>query len=1025
MTAVEDRPVLRRLVPVLFAVTGAAGLVYEVVWFKLLDAIFGVTALATATVLAVFMGGLGLGAAIAARRADRWERPLRAYGLLETSLGILAAAVPFALPLANRVFVGIYDALHPSLPVLSILRAVVSALILVPPATLMGMTLPVLARAFSREEGTAGDVGFLYTINTLGATLGAGLAGFVLLPALGLRATCAAAVATNLLVGATAILFGRGLRFAVPASTGAPSSSAAPRSSAEPTPAADPSSPSTAPPSPAAAAPRREWARPSLLLISALSGLTSLGYQVFWTRALVLSLDNTVYAFSVILVTVLVGITIGSAFATWLLRRAQRPAFALALSQALASLAVVALASLFDTLPARFLELSHRLGGGFGGFLAVTFAIAGAALLPATILLGMGLPLVLGAAIRGTRDLARGVGSLYSVNTWGAILGSVLAGFVVLPTIGIRNGIAVFAALNGVAAVMAMFLAPGPRARRLAAAGALAVALGALAAFLPRWDRAAFTSGASSSTLAQRAADPSDEIVYYREGVAATVSVKRRGGDYKLQVDGRTEATGQGDLKTNTMLGSLPLVLHQGPAKRVLVIGLGSGVTLGAVLSHPVERVECVELSEGVVEAARYFTAWHGDALHDPRVTLIRGDGRNHLLLTRERYDVIVSQPSNLWAAGVGNLFTREFFELCRDHLADGGILCQWIQGYSVSDESLRSVMRTITEVFPSVDAWVAEWSDVLLVASSKPAALPTARIAEAFGEPRVAAALQRAGVHDLPTFLSHFMLDRDALRTFSQSASFHTDDNRLVEMQEPRSLADGTARPQARALLAWQTDVRARLDRWPPAGESLAAADSALNRAIGARRHEIQARSLEAVGRGAMAVDEYRQAVMLNPEDLAIRRNLARHHVRMGVQLARSHDWRAAWDNFTEALRVDSTSADAWGDLGLLSQTSGQADAALEATRRAIALDPKNETYARQEGDVLRDERRWAEAAAAYRRALAIRGGEPRALLSLAFCLAKNGDATGAKAALAEARRAGAPREGVARVEPLLRASP
>lgn len=996
----------RRLLPVLFTITGAAGLIYEVVWFKLLDAIFGVTALATATVLAVFMGGLGLGAALAARRADRWARPLLAYGILETVLGLVAAAVPFLLPLANRAFVGIYDALHPSLLVLSLLRAVVSAAILVPPATLMGMTLPVLARAFSRDEAAARDVGLLYTINTLGAATGAALAGFVLVPALGLRATSAVAVATNLLVGVTAILLGRGARLAMPSS--ATSTAAAAIATSANVDTSDAAS--------------RAWARPALLAISALSGLTSLGYQVFWTRALVLSLDNTVYAFAVILVTVLVGITLGSAAATFLLARAQRPHAALAVTQALAALAVISLASVFDDLPARFLELSTRFGGGFAGFLAVTFVVAGSSLLPATILLGMGLPLVLGAAVHGTRDLARDVGSIYSVNTWGAIAGSVVAGFLVLPTLGIRNGIVAFAALNGVAAVLAMFLSPGRRLVHVVAAVGLAVIFAIFAATLPRWDPLALTRGPYSATLTHRAADPSDELVFYREGVAATVSVKRRGSDYKLQVDGRTEATGAGDLKTNTMLGSLPCVLHAGAPKRVLVIGLGSGVTLGGVLSHPVEKVECVELSEGVVEAARFFAAWHGDALADPRVTLVAEDGRNHLLLTRERYDVIVSQPSNLWAAGVGNLFTKEFFELCHEHLEQDGVLCQWIQGYSVSEESLKSVLRTITDVFPSVDAWVAEWSDILLIASPHPRPLPTARVAECFAEPRVAAALTRAGVPDEWTLLSHFMMDRDALRRFSQYAPLHTDDNRLVETREPKSLAEGTAAQQARALVAWQTDVRTRLDVWPPPGFSAADAEVALHGAVAARRHEIDARALEAAGRGAQAVEEYEKALAENPKDFAIRKNLAAHHVRMGVQLARSNEYEGAWQNFMAAIRADSASAAAWGNFGLLIGTAGQEEAALDATRRAEALDPKDETYARQEGDILKDRRRYEEAVVAYRRALALRPREPRTLLGLAECLAKLGDGAGAREALLDAKKAGAPSEDVLALE---RASP
>jgi tetratricopeptide (TPR) repeat protein len=212
-------------------------------------------------------------------------------------------------------------------------------------------------------------------------------------------------------------------------------------------------------------------------------------------------------------------------------------------------------------------------------------------------------------------------------------------------------------------------------------------------------------------------------------------------------------------------------------------------------------------------------------------------------------------------------------------------------------------------------------------------------------------------------------------------------------------------------------------MDVWPPPGVPRAQADSALDHAVASRRQEMEARSLESAGQGAMAVAAYRKAVMLNPGDIAIRRNLARHHVRMGVQLAVTRDWSAAWDNFNEAVRVDSTCADAWGNLGLLAQSSGQPEAALQATERARALDPKNESFVWQEGDFFRSERRWAEAITAYRAALDIRSDEPHALIGLAHCLARTGERKDARTTLDHAKRAGAPLKDVTLVEQLLAA--
>ncbi len=953
---------LRPVLPVLFAVTGAAGLVYEVVWFKLLDSVFGVTALATSTVLAVFMGGLGLGAALAARRADRWERPLFVYGVLETALGAFAACVPFLLPLVNRLFTGLYDALEPSLAVLSVLRAVVSALVLLPPATLMGMTLPVIARAFSRDETAAPDVGLLYTINTLGATAGAALAGFVLLPALGLRGASACAVGLNLVVGAGAMALGRTLR--------QPAAPAAPEAAAEP------------------AGARR--GRATLLAVAALSGLTSLGYQVFWTRALVLSFGNTVYAFTVSLVTVLLGITVGGGIATFVLTRSRQPARALALTQGLAAVAVVLLFFAFRELPAAFATLSAAWSGSFAGYVGAALLLGAAALLPATILLGMGLPLVLGDAIRGARGLAHDVGSLYSMNTWGAIAGSIAGGFLAMPALGIRGGVLAFALFNAAAAALASTRVDLPKPARAGALGALAGALALAALVAPPWDPDAATRSSFGARTGVHGPGPDDEVVYYKDGVVSTVSVRRRGVNVQLQSDGRTEAT-NGDLKTNTMLGSLPLVLHPEP-ERVLVIGLGSGVTLAGVLQHPVQSVDCIELSAEIVAAAHFFDPWLDGALTDPRVSLRASDGRNHLLLTGTTYDVIVSQPSNLWAAGVGSLFTREFFELSRDRLADDGILCQWLQGYSVSEESLRSILRTISDVYPSVDVWVAEWSDILVLASKRRGPIDAARVAAALDDPSVGGGFARAGVPDAPTLLSHFMLDDDAVRRFSRDAPPHTDDDRRVELQEPRSIARGGASQQSRTLLAWQADVRTRLAAWPPGDVDPAAADARLVAAVAARRAELTARAFESTGRGRDAVETFERGLAANPADGGLRRNLAILHVRMGVDLARSGNLPAALDNFREAARVDPASAEAWANLGRAEKLAGRRDAALDATARARALEPRDDRFAVQHGDFLREARRFEEAAAAYEAALALHPGNEAARAGIRACAAAGG---------------------------------
>ncbi len=986
----------RPFLPLLFFVTGAAGLVYEVVWFRLLESIFGVTTLATSTVLAVFMGGLALGAGIASRRADRWRRALRAYGALEVALAITALAIPWILPLANRAFVGIYDVLQPSFAVLSLLRLVASALVLLVPATLMGMTLPVLSRAFAREGSEGQDVGTLYTINTAGALAGAAIAGFVLIPTIGLHAASLVAVGSNLLAGIPAFVLGSlspGLGNGTPAAS------------------------RSAPP------PRH------LLLLAALSGLCALAYQVFWTRALLLSIGNTVYAFAVILVTVLAGITIGGALATFLIARRTRPLAALGWTQIAVAFVVVVATSFFDDFPRLFFALSERWGASWGGFLAASFVLAAIGLLPATILLGMGLPLVLGEVLRTSRGLAHDVGALYSMNTWAGIAGSVLAGFVLVPVIGIRAGLLSMAAANFVTGVVALVSAraeareqrPDLWRRLLTTIGACGAAFVVLALVLPPWNPDALTSGLHTSGRAGESRDSSERLVYYEEGVAATVSVKKRGRDLKLQVNGRTEATSVGDLKTNTLLGSLPLLL-QPEAKSALVIGLGSGVTLAGVVPHPLTSIDCVELCGEVVEASRLFTKVAGDATRDPRVAMRAEDGRNHLLLTRKKYDVIISQPSNLWAAGVGNLFTREFFDLCRDRLTEDGVLCQWIQGYSVSKSSLRSILFTLAQTFPAIDLWVGEWSDILVIASARERPISVASLVRAFENPKIGGSLRRAGVPDAATLLSHHMMDSEAVRRFAQGARLHTDDNRLVEFGEPKSLARGTATSQSQDLLAWETDVATRLADVPQDVAGAAATVGKLANAVAARRLEIEGRGKEAAGRGAEAIEVLGRAAALHLEDVAIRRNLARLLVRRGVELARQQDYAGARASFVAAVDADGESPEAAGNLGLLAMAGGAYDDALHWTNRAIELDPENETYFAQRADVHRRMGRWVESRDDATRGLALRADHVPSILLLAEALAYLNDPEGTDRELQRARRLGADPEEMQRIKKLAR---
>ena len=730
-------------VALLFFASGLAGLVYQELWLRLLGLVFGVTVYAASTVLAGFMGGLALGSALGGRFADRMRRPLLVYGVAEVLVGLAALATPFAL----RAVESVYVALHPSMSqfpgALTALRLVLSIAVLLVPTMLMGATFPLVVRASLGGTRPLGeDASVLYAANTAGGIAGTLLAGFWMIGGLGIAVSFRLAAALNVAVGLAAVVLSR----------------AREQAAAGTTPAA---------PEPAEA-PAPDALRRRLLVVFAVSGFASLALEVVWFRVLALFLQVTTYAFSVMLAAFLTGIAAGSAWAARLFRkRRDWLAWLVALEILLAIAAALSLLALdrsYDVLRL----VGPYLGRPADRRMVLTLAASFLTLVPATFLMGVAFPvgLRLFAAGDGGTTGAR-VGRFYAWNVCGSILGALAGGFVLLPMLGSRRSVIALAALSLGSGLWLATGLPGARRRfgwAWAAAGTAAFAAAALTAPDP-----------FAIALARR--HPGERLLWSQEGPQASVNVHQMGQARVFYLDGKHQADDT-DLvvRIHREIGALALAVHPHPRK-VLVIGLGGGVTAGAVALDPSAQVDVVELSRSVVGGAEWFRHVNGDVLRRPNVRLHVDDGRNVLLLTSERYDAVTADIIQPHHAGAGSLYSVEYFRLARRVLGEGGIMVQWI-GLR-SEQHYKLILRTFLSVFPEVSLW---GDGSLVVGSTSKVALTPEAFARRLAEPGVREALAPLGVTDYASLAALHRADGPALRAFVGEGPVLTDDRPLVE---------------------------------------------------------------------------------------------------------------------------------------------------------------------------------------------------------------------------------------------------
>lgn len=785
----------------LFAYTcsGMAGLVYEVSWTRLLTLYVGHTTAAAAAVVAAFLGGLAGGAAWGGTVASRWtrQRALEGYVWLEVTVAAAALAVPVALQASTPLLSWAYGGDGSGL-LFPLTRLIVCLVVVFVPAAALGATFPMAIRWFASDSGReARRGGVLYALNTAGAAVGAILAGFVLIPRIGIQGTTLVGVAGSLLAAAAAWSVRR--RDETPSKPVAGPAEPRRRSVKRAQPLEQEGSDQA--PSPFL----RHWL-PAIVL--GVSGFASLVHEIAWTRVLALVLGPTTYAFAAALAAVIIGVALGSAAGTWIVGRTRQAGAWLAAALALGAVTTSYTYSLAgQQFPRLVAEQMAGSDDPFTQLLRQGLLLTAAFIVPTAACVGAAFPLALGLSAGRGVDVTRRFGLVYATNTIGAVSGSLAAGFLLIPHLGLQATLQLVSACLIAAALLVLATATRRWAARAPGLVASLAAL-ALVASGGAWDRELLASGPYmyapfvppdlDLTTQLRAGT----LLYYREGASATVSVKRLTGTTTLAVDGKVDASNRGDMLTQKLIAHLPLLVHERP-ERVAVIGLGSGATAGAALSHPVTQVDVIEISPEVVEASAFFVEENRHALEDPRLRLIVGDGRSHLQLSRDRYDVIVSEPSNPWIAGVAALFTREFFEAARARLAPGGILCQWANAYNISESDLRSIVATFQSVFPHGTVWLVGGDDVLMLTSDGPLDDRLAGIGTHRTRPGVAEDLASVSVLDPFSIWSLFVAGPDDLERYAAGADVLADDTMRLEFSTPRELHNQRAGGNVATLTA------------------------------------------------------------------------------------------------------------------------------------------------------------------------------------------------------------------------------
>jgi len=771
-----------------FGTMGFSALIFQIVFAKNLVLLFGLTAPAIATVLAVYFSGMALGGFIFGKLADKlsYKKLHQLYALFF----ILTAAYGFLFPLLfkvlNKLILTINRFHHLDFSGFNLFALFLSFVFLIFPAILFGAGFPIISKILIRQsEDLNKKVSLLYFVNTFGSVLGAAFTGFWLIPVFGNNIAIFSAAGLNIIVAGILFYF---FKNQINQEIGVPKEVELP------------SGPSVE--------------NPIFFFVLFATGFLAIALEIVYTKTLILFVGSSTYAFSLIIIVFLLGIALGSFTISMFIERIKKMAAYFGIFLATIAFWLFLTIRVFEQLPFWYLNIFQSYHSfDFIANLYSQLLVVLVVIFPVTFFMGMIFSLGIKMAGVSTRDLGKGIGKLYSVNTFGGVLGSLLVGFFILPLVGYQKTF-IFIALAYV--ILAFFFILREGALHVMIRVMLLVSLifwAGFGAISPVWSGKILSLGVFAyardymrfGEQGIKKNLPTDELIFYKEGLSQ-IAVIKRSNNLFLRVNGKTDASNIiNDLEHEIMTGALPLALHPNP-KDVLMIGLGSGISLGSVtqFDEP-EQIDMVEIDPAVVEAADYFKEYNHDSLNNPRVQIILADGRNYLYLTDKKYDVISSQPSNLWVSGNSYLFTKEYYELTREHLKDNGLMFQWIQMYNFTSDDLKAVLKTFQEVYPNTYIFDnVKGSDLFLVGAIGDATILNFKeIEKKFKNEKVEDELIRININNPYEFVSYFVTGSDILDSFSKNAQVHLDNRPFLEFSTPKILYEGTSAEILNSILS------------------------------------------------------------------------------------------------------------------------------------------------------------------------------------------------------------------------------
>ncbi|TNE50529.1 MAG: hypothetical protein EP343_07530 [Deltaproteobacteria bacterium] len=788
---------MRILVFLAFLFSGFTGLVLENLWMRLLVQVFGGTTLAIVTILTAYMGGLALGSYLAGKIVARIRRPLVWYGVLELSIAGYALLFPLILEFLPTMYLWLPQT--GSFYLTALLRFFLCLILLLVPTACMGATLPVLSLYLARSREQVGfDVGLLYSINTFGAVAGALVGGFVLLPLLGHSKTLWLVCGGLSSLAVLLVLLGRSYTVEPSVETNdEPASSEDKDAAAE----GDDSSESMG----------------VLVWCLGITGGLAMICQVLWSRALTMVIGSSTYAFSLILGIFLSGLASGALWGAWVSKTRENIrtlwSWLLVFTAVTIGVGSLVLGWLPEWFGSWLFSMSKESRANPLGMFSLKAFMAAIPLIVPTFFMGAFFPLAMAEYGRRRRVVGESVGQLYAASTLGSIVGSGLAGFAVIPLLGLQGGLALCVCLYLLCAWMIGYQG---EVRQHVVLGGIAVAGSLMVWLSPGWQPERMSAGFFRVALTethnfQQIIKPG-KLLYYKEGMSATITVQQAGRQRFMKINGKIDASNIGDSDTQMGLAGVPLMVHPNP-KDIMVIGWGSGMTSGAALRFPVRRVDAIELEPAVIEASKFFEPWNLNPMKDKRLHLIYNDALNHMAVVPQMYDVIISQPSNPWLSGVANLFTVEFFQLTAQKLRKNGILCQWLPIYELSFTNIFSILRSVHHVYPHfLLVETSQYSsNVLILASRQPLQFHTERIKRVLKLPQMRPVLQGMKVRDVHDLLLRYVADESILSRLLKKwpAPLNTHEHNRLEFTSPFDLI---AMPTTKQDMV---EFRAMVTRW------------------------------------------------------------------------------------------------------------------------------------------------------------------------------------------------------------------